>query len=96
MTARTLALCCALALPVATAGASLARAQAGPPDFAGNCQKAASAKAKVDPGTVKVRGKGKGQDGRINVDFVLADGRVGVCRAKPDASIDEVKVEGEK
>jgi hypothetical protein len=77
-------------------GASAARAQAGPPDFTGNCQKAAGAKANVDPATVTVRGKSKAQDGRINVGFVLADGRVGVCRAKADASVDEVKVEDKK
>ena len=95
MTARTLAVTGVVGLAL-WLGASAARAQGGPPDFAGNCQKAAGAKANVDPATVKVRGKGKGQDGRINVDFVLADGRVGVCRAKPDASIDEVKLEGAK
>ena len=95
MSARTFALA-ALALALAvTAGAS-ARAQGGPPDFVGNCQKAAAAKAHVDASSVKVRGKGKGQNGQINVDFVLADGRHGVCRAKADASVDEVKLEGEK
>ena len=95
MIARTLAVAGVIGIALGL-GASAARAQGGPPDFAGNCQKAAGAKANVDPATVKVRGKGKGQDGRINVDFVLADGRVGVCRAKPDASIDEVKLEGAK
>lgn len=95
MSARRLALAGVIGVALC-AGAPAARAQGGPPDFAGNCQKAAGAKAGVDPATVKVRGKGKGQDGRINVDFVLADGRVGVCRAKPDASIDDVKVEGVK
>jgi hypothetical protein len=92
---RTLAISGVLALALA-AFAGSARAQAGPPDFAGNCQKAAAEKAHVDAATVKVRGKGKGQNGQINVDFVLADGRVGVCRAKADATIDEVKLEDAK
>lgn len=93
---RTLAISGVLALALAAFVGSVARTQAGPPDFAGNCQKAAAQKAHVDAATVKVRGKGKGQNGQINVDFVLADGRVGVCRAKADATIDEVKLEDAK
>ena len=93
---RTFAISGVLALALSSFAGSPARAQAGPPDFAGNCQKAAAEKAHVDAATVKVRGKGKGQDGRINVDFVLADGRVGVCRAKVDATVEEVKLEGAK
>ena len=95
MIARTLAVS-ALALAIAPSFGAIARAQGGPPDFVGNCQKAAAAKAHVDSASVKVRGKGKGQNGQINVDFVLADGRHGVCRAKADASVDEVKLEGDK
>ncbi len=67
--------------------------QAAPPDFVGKCQEAVAKHAKVDASTVKVRGKYKGPDGRTMVDFKLADGRVGVCRSKPDATVDEVKVE---
>jgi hypothetical protein len=63
------------------------------PDFAGKCQEAAAKKAGVEASSVKVRGKYKGQDGRYMIDFKLADGRAGVCRSKPDASVDEVKVE---
>jgi hypothetical protein len=70
--------------------------QSAPPDFVGKCQEAAAKQAKVDPATVKVRGKYKGQDGRTMVDFKLADGRVGVCRSKPDATVDEVKMEEPK
>jgi hypothetical protein len=62
----------------------------------GKCQAAAAQKAGVQASTVKVRGKYKGQDGRIMVDFKLGDGRVGVCRSKPDASVDEVKLEEPK
>ena len=95
MTMRTLAAASALGLAVVLSAGAAARAQQpGPPDFVGNCQKAAAAKAKVEPPTVKVRGKSPPQNGRINVDFVLADGRHGVCRAKTDASVDEVKIEG--
>ena len=95
MIVRTVALS-TFALALALSLAAIARAQGGPPDFVGNCQKAAAAKAHVDASTVKVRGKAKGQNGQINVDFVLADGRHGVCRAKADASVDEVKLEGDK
>ncbi|HTO69852.1 MAG TPA: hypothetical protein VMR31_08330 [Myxococcota bacterium] len=80
-----------LAFVLAAAPALAVRAQA--PDFVGNCQKAAGAKAGVDPATVKVRGKYKAPDGRIMVDFKLADGRVGVCRAQTNASVEEVKLE---
>jgi len=66
------------------------------PDFVGNCQQAAAKKAGVDASNVRVRGKYKGQDGRIMLDFKLADGRVGVCRSKADATVDEVKVEEPK
>lgn len=70
--------------------------QSAPPDFVGKCQAAAAKQAGVEASTVKVRGKYKGQDGRTMVDFKLADGRVGVCRSKPDASVDEVKMEEPK
>jgi len=73
-----------------------AQVQSQAPDFVGQCQKAAGQKAGVDPSTVKVRGKYKAQDGRIMVDFKLADGRVGVCRAQANASVDEVKLEEPK
>jgi hypothetical protein len=63
------------------------------PDFAGKCQEAAAKKAGVQASAVKVKGKYKGQDGRYMIDFKLADGRAGVCRSKPDASVDEVKLE---
>jgi len=82
----------ALTLLLALAPAFAARAQSQAPDFVGQCQKAAGAKAGVDPGSVKVRGKYKGQDGRFMVDFKLADGRVGVCRSQANASVDEVKL----
>lgn len=96
MTVRTRAGVAGVPLVLALCAGALARAQGGPPDFVGNCQKAAAAKAHVDAATIKVRGKAKGQNGQINVDFVLADGRHGVCRSKPDASVDEVKLEGDK
>jgi hypothetical protein len=70
--------------------------QSAPPDFVGKCQEAAAKQAGVQASGVKVRGKYKGQDGHIMVDFKLPDGRVGVCRSKPDASVDEVKVEEPK
>lgn len=82
----------ALAAPAAVAAAH----ESDAPDFVGKCQEAAAKKAGVEASTVKVRGKYKGQDGRIMVDFKLGDGRVGVCRSKPDASVDEVKVEDPK
>jgi len=82
----------ALTLLLALAPAFAARAQSQAPDFVGQCQNAAGAKAGVDPGSVKVRGKYKGQDGRFMVDFKLADGRVGVCRSQANASVDEVKL----
>ena len=63
------------------------------PDFAGKCAEAAAKKAGVAASAVKVRGKYKGQDGRYMIDFKLDDGRAGVCRSKPDATVDEVKVE---
>ena len=83
-----------LLLVVALAAPSLATAAdaTAPPDFVGKCQEAAGKKAGVDASTVKVRGKYKAQDGRFMLDFKLADGRVGVCRSKPDASVDEVKL----
>ena len=85
-------------LCIALASSSLAAAAetSVAPDFVGKCQAAAAKQAGVEASTVKVRGKYKGQDGRIMVDFKLADGRVGVCRSKPDASVDEVKVEDAK
>lgn len=87
----------ALTLLLALAPSFAARAQQSQaPDFVGQCQKAAGAKASVDPSTVKVRGKYKAQDGRIMVDFKLADGRVGVCRSQANASVDEVKLEEPK
>jgi hypothetical protein len=67
-----------------------------PPDFVGKCQEAAAKKAGIEASSVKVRGKYKGQDGRTMLDFKLADGRVGVCRSKPDATVDEVKLEEPK
>ncbi len=89
-----------LLLTVALAAPALAVAVAADatqaPDFVGKCQAAAAKQAGVEASTVKVRGKYKGQDGRIMVDFKLADGRVGVCRSKPDASVDEVKLEDAK
>jgi hypothetical protein len=66
------------------------------PDFAGKCQAAAAKQAGIAASAVKVRGKYKGQDGRYMIDFKLDDGRVGVCRSKADASVDEVKVEEKK
>ena len=60
------------------------------------CQAAAAQKAGGDASAVKVRGKYKAQDGRYMIDFKLADGRVGVCRSKPDGTVDEVKVEEKK
>jgi hypothetical protein len=86
----------ALGLLLALAPGLAARAQSQPPDFVGQCQKAAGAKAGVDPTSVKVRGKYKAQDGRIMVDFKLADGRVGVCRSQANAAVDEVKLEEPK
>jgi hypothetical protein len=82
----------ALAAPALAVAADATQA----PDFVGKCQAAAAKQAGVEASTVKVRGKYKGQDGRIMVDFKLADGRVGVCRSKPDASVDEVKLEDAK
>jgi len=73
-------------------GPGFARAQSGPPDFAGQCQQAAGRKAGVAPATVKVRGKYKNQDGRYVLDFKLDDGRVGKCVAKADAAIEDVKL----
>lgn len=67
--------------------------QSQPPDFVGKCQAAAAAKAGVEAAAVKVRGKYKGQDGRINLDFKLTDGRVGVCRSRANADVEEVKLE---
>jgi hypothetical protein len=84
----------ALALLLAFGPSFAARAQAT--DFVGPCQKAVGAKAGVDPASVKVRGKYKGQDGRIMLDFKLADGRVGVCRAQANATVEEVKLEEPK
>jgi hypothetical protein len=82
---------------VLLAGAGVTRAaESVAPDYVGKCQAAAAQKAGVAAASVKVRGKYKGQDGRIMLDFKLADGRVGVCRAKPDASVDEVKLEEPK
>ena len=66
------------------------------PDFVGKCQAAAAKKVGVEASTGKVRGKYKAQDGRIMVDFRLADGRVGVCRAQANADVEEVKVEEAK
>ena len=86
-----LALTALLALPPIAAAA-----EAGPPDFVGKCQEAVAKKAGVAAASVKVRGKYKGQDGRMMLDFKLADGRVGVCRSKPDATVDEVKMEEPK
>jgi hypothetical protein len=73
--------------------ALITQSQVQGPDLVGKCQAAAAQKAGVDASTVKVRGKYKGQDGHIMLDFKLADGRVGVCRSKPDATVDEVKLE---
>jgi len=84
----------ALAFLLAFGPSFAARAQAT--DYVGPCQKAAGAKAGVDPATVKVRGKYKGQDGRIMLDFKLADGRAGVCRSQTNATVDEVKLEEPK
>ena len=84
-----------LAATVSTAAVTRAEGTALP-DFVGKCQAAVAAKAGVDAASVKVRGKYKGQDGRTMLDFKLPDGRVGVCRSKPDASVDEVKLEGAK
>jgi hypothetical protein len=67
-----------------------------PPDFVGKCQAAAAKKAGVEPATIKVRGKYKGQDGRFNLDFKLADGRVGVCRSSANAEVEEVKLQEAK
>jgi len=86
----------ALTLLLALTPSLVARAQSQAPDFVGQCQKAAGAKAGVDPATVKVRGKYKAQDGRIMVDFKLGDGRVGVCRSQANASVDEVKLDEPK
>ena len=61
-----------------------------------NCQAAAGQKAGVAPSAVTVRGKYKGQDGHIMLDLKLADGRAGVCRSKPDGTVDEVKLEEKK
>src|SRR5262249_1093225 len=84
-------------LVAAAALVSLPLAAHADPDYAGKCQQAVSKKASVAAGDVKVRGKYKGQDGRIMVDFKLADGRVGVCREQAgDASVDEVKMEEKK
>jgi hypothetical protein len=84
-----------LAATVSTAPVTRAET-AAPPDFVGKCQAAVAKKTGVAAAAVKVRGKYKAQDGRTMLDFKLADGRVGVCRSKPDASVDEVKLEGEK
>lgn len=61
-----------------------------------NCQAAAGKKAGVEASAVTVRGKYKGQDGHIMLDLKLADGRAGVCRSRPDGTVDEVKLEEKK
>ncbi|MFI5316667.1 MAG: hypothetical protein ACHQ6T_13280 [Myxococcota bacterium] len=81
---------------LASAASVTLAADSQAPDFVGKCQAAAAAKTGAAASTVKVRGKYKGQDGRIMVDFRLADGRVGVCRAKANADVEEVKVEEAK
>lgn len=85
-----IAACLASIAPVTRAAESQA------PDFVGKCQAAAAKKAGVEASTVKVRGKYKAQDGRFMVDFKLADGRVGVCRAQANADVEEVKLEEAK
>jgi len=87
---------CLLTLALASPAWIAAADDTKPPDFVGKCREAAAKKIGVEASTVKVRGKYKGQDGRVMVDFKLADGRVGVCRSKSDASVDEVKVEEPK
>lgn len=85
-------------LAVTTFVAFLAQGQVHGADQAlvGNCQAAAGKKAGVEPSAVTVRGKYKAQDGHIMLDLKLADGRVGVCRSKPDGTVDEVKLEEKK